>query len=283
MFASFTAELFKLRKRRVLWLIGGVWMVMTLVFGYVFPYFSYNGSPTGPAVGGREAVENVLIEALPQSLVQSAIQGFPMFAGALALIIGVLCVGGEYDWQTMKVVLTQGPRRLSVLGGKMAALLTVILIITVSTFVIDGTASWLVAAVESKPMNWPSAGNIVRGIGVGWLIAGTWASFGMFLGYLVRGTALGIGLGLVWALAVENLMRIFGAIVGPVDFAARYFPGTNAGALAGALGVIPQGQPGGTPGVTTMVNGTHAVLVLSVYVVAFAVIGGIILKRRDIA
>ncbi|MDQ3577363.1 MAG: ABC transporter permease, partial [Actinomycetota bacterium] len=189
MVASFTAELFKLRKRRVFWLIGGVWMVMTLLFGYVFPYFSYNGSTTGPAVGGREAVDRVLLEALPESLVQSAIQGFPMFAGALALIIGVLCVGGEYDWQTMKVALTQGPSRLSVLGGKMAALLMMILVITVSTFIIDGAASWLVAALESKPMNWPSIGNIVRGVGAGWLIAGMWASFGMFLGLLVRGTA----------------------------------------------------------------------------------------------
>jgi ABC-2 type transport system permease protein len=282
MFASFTAELFKLRKRSVFWLIAGIWMVMTLVFGYLFPYFSYNGTPTGPSVGGRAAAEQVLAEALPASLTSSAIQGFPLFAGALALVIGVLCGGGEYGWQTMKMLFTQGPRRLSVLGGKLSALLLMMLLIVIATFIVDGAASWLVAAVESKPMDWPPIGQLARGVLAGWLIVGMWATCGMFLGIMVRGTALGVGLGLVWALAVENLMRIFAAIVGPIDFLQRYFPGTNAGALAGALGVTAQGQPGGTPGVTTVVSGTQSAVVLLVYVVVFAAISAIVLNRRDV-
>ncbi|HEV8653239.1 MAG TPA: hypothetical protein VG276_28560 [Actinomycetes bacterium] len=34
----------------------------------------------------------------------------PLFAGALALLIGVLATGGEYGWDTVKVLLTLGPR-----------------------------------------------------------------------------------------------------------------------------------------------------------------------------
>ncbi|ALG08704.1 ABC transporter permease [Kibdelosporangium phytohabitans] len=282
MLASFTAELFKIRKRTVFWLIGGVWMIMTLIFGYVFPYISYHGNPTGPAVGGRTAAERVLLEALPESLVSSAIQGFPLFAGALAMLVGVLLAGGEYGWDTMKMMLTQGPRRLSVLSGKLAALLALMLTIVVATFIVDGTAAWLVAAVESKPMAWPSIGSLVQGIVSGWLIVGMWATTGFFLATLVRGTALAAGLGLVWALAVENLMRIFANIVAPIDVLQRFFPGTNAGALAAALGVTPQGEPGGTPGVTTAVSGTQAAVVLVVYIAIFGAISLFAVKRRDV-
>ncbi|GLY70574.1 ABC transporter permease [Amycolatopsis taiwanensis] len=282
MLASFSAELFKIRKRTVFWLVGAVWMTLTLVFGYVFPYFSYNGNPTGPAFGGRAAAEQVLSQALPESLASSAIQGFPLFAGALAMLIGVLCAGGEYGWDTMKMLFTQGPRRLSVLGGKLAALLVLMLGIVVVTFVVDGAAAWLIAAVESRPMNWPSIGALARGVLSGWLIVGMWATTGLFLATMVRGTALAAGLGLVWALAVENLMRVFASVIGPVDVLQRFFPGTNAGALAAALGVTPQGQPGGTPGVTTAVSGTQAAIVLLAYVILFAAASLFVVRQRDV-
>jgi ABC-type multidrug transport system ATPase subunit len=48
MIASFLAELLKLARRPAVWPIVGVWMTLSLVFGYVFPYFSYRGTPPGP-------------------------------------------------------------------------------------------------------------------------------------------------------------------------------------------------------------------------------------------
>jgi hypothetical protein len=59
-------------------------------------------------------------------------------------------------------------------------------------------------------------------------------------------------------------------------------PGTNAGSLAAAIGVPVQGAPFGTPGVTAVVTGTHAALVLVAYVAAFAVCATLLLQRRDI-
>jgi ABC-2 type transport system permease protein len=121
MTASFLAELLKLARRPATWLIVGVWMTLSLVFGYAFPYFSYRGTPSGPNADANLG-ERVLSEALPAALVPAAIQGFPLFAGALALLLGVLATGGEYRWDTIKVLLTLGPRRLSVLVGKLFAL-----------------------------------------------------------------------------------------------------------------------------------------------------------------
>jgi hypothetical protein len=67
-----------------------------------------------------------------------------------------------------------------------------------------------------------------------------WCLAGLFLGIAVRGTAVAIGLRLAWAL--ENLLRIFGAIVDAVDVVQPLMPGTNATKLAAALGVPVQGQ-----------------------------------------
>ncbi len=281
MIASLRAELFKLAKRPTTWIVGCVWLTLTVVFGYAFPYFSYRGSSIGPGAEA-ELGARVLSEALPAALVPSAIQGFPLFAGALALLIGVLATGAEFGWDTMKVLLTSGPRRLSVLGGKLLALAIVMLLIVVGTFVVAGAASLIVASVTESPVDWPPTGELLAGVGAGWLIVGMWCLAGAFLGVLVRGPALAVGIGLVWALAVENLLRIFGSIVEAIDVVQRLAPGTNAGALAAALGVPPQGRPGGTPGVTAVVDGTSAALVLGVYAAIFLATSAVLVRRRDI-
>lgn len=282
MIASFLAELLKLARRPATWLIAGVWMTLSLVFGYAFPYFSYRGTPSGPTADPNLG-ERVLSEALPAALVPAAIQGFPLFAGALALLLGVLATGGEYGWDTMKVLLTLGPRRLSVLAGKLLALTSVMLLIVLAAFGLDGAASLLVASVTGKPVDWPTIGELATGVAGGWLVVGMWCLAGAFLGILVRGTALGVGIGLVWMLAVENLLRIFGSIVEAVDVAQRLLPGTSAGALAAALGVPVQGQPGGTPGVTDVVDGMPATLVLVAYLAMFVAASAALISRRDVA
>lgn len=282
MLASLNAELFKLRKRVALWLIVATWAVLSLLFGYVFPYLSYRGIASGPGAAGGESAQRAISSALPADLPSTAIAGFPLFAGALALILGVLTVGSEYGWQTVKVMLTQGPRRASVLAGKVSAVLLVMLGIVILTFVVDGAASLLVASMANKTVSWPGFGDILRGVGGGWLIVSMWALGGMFLGFLLRGTALAVGLGLVWALAVENLLRAFASTISLINVLQKFFPGTNAGALAAALGVPAMGSDGGTPGITTAVSGTQAAIVLGCYLVVFIGVSAILLNRRDV-
>jgi ABC-2 type transport system permease protein len=281
--ASFAAELLKVGRRPAMWLIAAVWLVLSLVFGYLFPYLSYRGAPTGPAAGaGAASAEQVLAEALPANLVPTAIQGFPVFAGALALLFGVLSAGSEYGWGTWKTILAQGPGRLAVLAGKLAALGLVLLLVVLATFAVAALASWLVAWVESQPLRWPPLAELAQGLAAGWLVVAMWGWAGMFLGILVRGTSLAIGLGLVWTLAVENLARGFASLLAAIDTLQRWLPGTNAGSLAAAVGVPVQGAPGGTPGVTATVDGTRATLVLAAYLVAFTAVAAVLLQRRDV-
>lgn len=277
--ASFAAEVVKLGKRPSTWLIAAVWLVLGLVFGYLFPYLSYRG-----AAGGVTGIppQQILAQALPGNLVPTAIQGFPLFSGALALIVGVLSSGSEYGWGTLKTVLTQRPRRAAVCGGKLLALGLVMLLLVVATFALDALASWVIPAAESQPLSWPSATTLAQGFGAGYLIIAMWCAGGMFLGILLQGTALAIGLGLVWALVVESLVRGFASLLGVIDTVQRLMPGTNAGSLVGALGGSVESNSQGTPGVTNVVSGTHAALVVGLYVAVFVALAVAVLQKRDV-
>jgi hypothetical protein len=87
---------------------------------------------------------------------------------------------------------------------------------------------------------------------------------------------------LVWALAVENLVRGFAGLLGFLDAFQRGLPGVNAGSLVASLGAATLDQSGGTPGVTAVVSGSQALLVLSAYVVVLALAAGVTLHRQDV-
>ncbi len=274
MFASLRAELLKLRKRPATWLLGGVWLAMLLTFAYLIPYFSTDSSAPGP--GGP------LSDTLPANLVPNAVGGFALFGGALAMILGAIVSGSEYGWGSLKSVFTQRPGRLPILGGMLGALAAVLFAVVLLSFAVAAAASAIVAAVESLPVEWPGIGDIVQGIGAGWLILGMWCLFGVALATLTRGTALAIGLGLVWALVVENVIRASAGAIAVLDSLQRALPGVNAGSLVAALGARGEGDADGTPGVAPVVDGTQAGLVLAAMLVGFALVTAILVRRRDV-
>ena len=59
--------------------------------------------------------------------------------------------------------------------------------------------------------------SVAASVGGGILVLEMWALAGFALGTLARGPALSVGLGLVWALVLENLLRGVGALLGPVE------------------------------------------------------------------
>jgi ABC-type transport system involved in multi-copper enzyme maturation permease subunit len=266
------AELIKLVKRPANWLLLAVALVLSLLFTYVIPYAGYAGGTGGPTA------DRGLAALLPAKLVGNAVGGLPVFLGAIMVIFGVLAVGGEYGWDTWKTVLTQGPSRLSVYAGKLAALALASLAVVVALFLMGTGASMLIASVENQPLTLPSAGDLLIGLGAGWLMAAMWTAFGVVLAVLLRGVALAIGLGLVWLLAVQNLLALLAApLLDWVAQAQKGLPGPNAGALAAALGSARD-----TPGVDALVGGGQAALVIAAYLAGFAALGAAVLRRRDI-
>jgi ABC-2 type transport system permease protein len=278
---SYRAELLKLRKWPAMWILAAVLLVLSQVFGYVIPYVAYrSGGGSGFAAG--ETPAQLLADLLPGRLVPNTLGGFPLFAGAIALIIGALVAASEYGWGTLKTILAQRPRRRSLLAGKLLSMATAILVLVLTVFAVNALWSWVIAATEGMPTDWPSVLDLGRGIGAGWLILGMWSLLGALLGIVFRSTSLAVGLGLVWALAVENLVRGFAGVLGFLDAFQRGLPGVNAGSLVAALGAATLDQPGGTPGVTAVVSGPQALVVLGAYVVVLTLVAVVTLQHQDV-
>lgn len=277
---SYTAELLKLRKRAASWVLLAAAFVLSLTFGYLLPYVAYvTGDDTGPTDG--QPPEVILQSVLPGSLVANAIGGFPVFAGALALVLGALITGGEHGWGTLKTILTQGPSRLAVAGAQVGALATALagwVLVIAAGSAASGAA---IAAAENRPLDWPSVAHLAEGLGAGWLVLLAWGLAGALLGTVLRSVALPIGLGVVWVLAVEALIRgVAAGLLPGFQAVADLLPGVNAGSLVWSVTSYAAGEP--APGVTDDVSGTRALLTLACYAAAFATAGAATLRRRDV-
>ncbi|MDQ4085574.1 MAG: ABC transporter permease [Actinomycetota bacterium] len=280
MVSSTHAELLRLMKWPVTWICVGVWSVMNLFFAYGLNYLTYRGAVSDGKAG---LARLLLADMSPAELPSTLIQGMPMFGGAIVLILAALATGSGYGWSTWKTVFAQGPHRLAAMGGTLAALVLVVTGVVLLTFALDVAASLVVTSLESRDIVWPSATDMAEGVAGAFLVMLTFAMAGAWLGVVARSPALSVGLGLVWALVVENLLRGVAALLGPLEVVTDVLPGTAAGSLAGALGATGPGSgaPNGTPGVLTTLAGDSAAALLAGYVVAFVVLTGILVSRRD--
>ena len=273
------AEALVLRKRPAAWVLLGVWMAMTLSFGYVLPYLASRSTDLG--FDDELTAEQLLASTLPAQLVSTVTGGMPLFGGALALVLGALVVGSPYAWGTLKTALTQRGGRLALLGGTTAMLAIVLLAVVVVSFALGAGASAVVASVEGRPLDWPPAADVLVGIGAGWLMVSTWCAIGVLLATLSRSTSLSVGLGLVYALVVEGLVRGLSGSLDWLDAISKVLPGVNAGSVAAAL--LPDGVATDTPGVQAVLSGGTSAGVLVAYVVAAAGVAALVLHRRDVS
>jgi ABC-2 type transport system permease protein len=280
MFSSTRAELLRLLKWPVTWVVVGVWSVMNLFFAYILSYLTYRTAVSdGDDLLARAQMADMSLAQLPATLVQ----GLPMFGGAIVLILAALATGSGYGWTTWKTVFAQGPRRLTAFAGTIAALAIIVTGLVLLTLTLDVLASIAVQSAESQALVWPAFGSLAEGVGAALLIMLTFTLGGAVLGVIARSPALSVGLGLVWALVVENLLRGVAQLLGPLETITDVLPGTAAGSLAGALGATgPGGAAGtGTPGVLTTLTGTSATGLLVVYAVVFLAVMAVAVQRRD--
>jgi ABC-2 type transport system permease protein len=278
--ASTNAELLRLRKWPAVWVTIGAWLALTVLFGFVFNYVSYR---TGDTSFSNEGVSagSLLAEILPANVPHVLIQGMPMFGGALMLVLDALVAGNGYGWGTWKTVFTQGPSRPAVTAGSFAALTVFVVTTVLATLALCFGLSLLVAGVESQSVVWPSISDVAQSTGAGLLVMEMWALLGFLLGTVARGPALAVGLGLVWALVVENLLRGVGQLLGPVEAFTKILPGTGGGSLVGSI--VGTGGADPTPGVLDTLSGGTAVIVLAAYLVLTPLLAGWLITRRDVA
>lgn len=279
MASSFGAELMKLRKRPATWVIGLIFVIAALLFGYLFTYLFVVSAPGGDAGMPEQVREGILGFLLPESFLPNVIGTFASFGSALALILGALAMGSEYGWDTFKVSLTQGPGRLGFLAGKLLAVGVLLLLVTVVVLAAGAAASYAIASFENAAAEWPSAMEILKGIGAGWLILAIFAAMGVFLAALFRGTALAIGIGLVYLLVLENLFLGLTSQNETIADIGSRLPAKNSLDLSEYFGEAPQAF-GGAPG--EAVEPLTAAFTLGIYAVVFLALAMLLFKSRDV-
>lgn len=272
------AELFKLVRRPTAWVLLAAAIVLNLIFSYLIPYLSYAG---GNDLDAGRPPADLLASTLPAQLVGNLLSGFPVFAGALALVFGAVVTGGEYGWGTVKTLLTQRPSRLTVAGGQLVALAAAVLVAVLAQLGCGALAAAVIAAGHAKALAYPSAGVVLAGVAAGWLVLLMWALLGAALGVVLRGVALPIGLGVVWVLGIENLVSgMASSVLSALQPLRDVLPGVNAGSLVTA--VMPARVLDAPPGVNSSVAEPRALVTLACYVVACVVISLLVTRRRDV-
>ncbi|WP_433682149.1 ABC transporter permease [Nocardia sp. CA-119907] len=275
--ASTKAEILRLRKWPAFWIILGTWILLNLTFAYLFNYLAYTSGDMRTMSNG--VPKDVLLhQMLPAAVPEVFTQGMAMFGGALMLILGALTIGSGYGWGTWKTVLTQGPSRVNAISGALIGLaLTVIALVCVA-FVVDIGIASIIAVTQSQSLALPGLGQAVNGIITGTAILGMWTLAGALIGTIARSPALAVGLGLIWVLVVENLLRGVAAIFGPIKVLTDHLPGTAAGSIAGAMRTVDGPS---TPGVLDILSRTQSLIALAAYVTLFAAATMWLVHRRD--
>lgn len=259
---SVGAELLKFRKRGAVWLVLVLWVVLSLLFSYILPYAKESK--------GSGTVSSAL---LPSHLAVTAISGYSFWGGSLVLILGALWIGSEYGWGTFKTLFTVRPPRLTVLAAQLSTLVFALaLLVLVSYAASAGTSVAVAAAVHGQSV-FPGLSSIIGSMASGWLILCMWGLGGAVLAILTSGTTLSIGLGLVWSLVIETLLRAFTAAVPFVGTLDKYLPGANAEYVISA---VQKGSTGAA------VGPLEAYATVAIYVAAFALVAGLVISRRDV-
>ena len=276
-----SAEVFLLSRRVATWVLLTVWTLLGLMFGYIVPYVMYrNGDDEGPGT---------LPAMLPDQLTATLLDGFPFFGGAIALVLGVLAVGSEFGWDTLKTLFTQRPGRGEIFAAKMLALGVVILPFVLVLFGAGAIAGVVIAQLEGIAITWPSAQSVVEGILAGWLVLAVWAAVGVLLAIATRGTSLAIGIGILYSLVIEGLVSALAGSIDLLEPVVDFFLRANAYSLVRPLGGADSatGDSAATDGPGAFsgpfVDGSQALVVLIAYVVVLLGASAWILRRRDVA
>ncbi len=278
MIRSISAELMILRKRTATWVLIGLWAAMAAFFAYILPYANY-GNQTG--VERQESLN----ELLPQQFVGSVLGGFPFFGGVLILILGVLTLGSDFGWGTLKTLFTQRPGRLQVFGAKLIALGIVIVGFVLASFATSAIASLLIASREGASTDLPELSLLLRGMGAAWLIMAVWAALGIMLAVISRGTALAIGIGILYGLVIEGLISSLLDTVDAFQPLIEVLLRANGYSLIAAVGASTADARENGPGSFSgpFVGGAQSTILLVIELAVFVAVAATLLRRRDVA
>ncbi|WP_116950979.1 ABC transporter permease subunit [Jiangella endophytica] len=275
---AFAAETLLLRKRLAPAVIGGTWVLLVLIFAFGVPYIVYSTLDPADGAGDRADLLAVLV---PSAVDSTSVSSYPLFGGAIMLILGVLITGSEYRWGTWGARLSQGPSRSTVVLAKLGAGVLAVAAIALAAAVASVLASLVIAAVEGQSGGLPPVPDLLASLGAALLISTAFLSLGAALAVVFRGTSVALAVGLVWTLGLENAVAGLASVIGALEPVRAVLLSSASGSLVAGLGAPTQGA-GGTPGVVDHLGVPAACLVLAAYIAVSATVAVVLTRRRDV-
>ena len=163
-------EWFKLRHRRMPWILLGITVLLVQVAFWSSYALFRSGQMTAGEVGEQGSVSVSTDErflelfAFPTSLTNGLIVAHG-FGGILLMILAASLIGSEYGWGTLRTVLTKGTGRWSLLTAKLlllAGLSVGVLIVATASVAVSSAI-----ALATLDASWVSSSADWSGLGIG--------------------------------------------------------------------------------------------------------------------
>jgi len=278
------AELLVLRKWPAAW---GLLLVVPAIA--VLPYYvvtfvtCLTATPAQYATLGTPAQN--LPSMLPSQFVIVALVPFSYGAAPFA-VLGAVLAGGDWGRGTVATSLLAGSGRVRAGAGQALALAVALAASVLTTFAACAAASLLIRALEAGVVNpadgaIPATWVVVRGLGVGLLVALAYGMTGLALGTVCRSAAGAIAAVLLWTVLIEPSVFNLGQQAGGLALKiANVFPADSAATVTSLFG-----SPGGGAGSQMYLpdRPAAAAWTLAAYTAALLTVTLVLLCRRDVA
>jgi hypothetical protein len=185
---------------------------------------------------------------LPSQFVIVALVPFSYGAAPFA-VLGAVLAGGDWGRGTVATSLLAGSGRVRAGAGQALALAVALAASVLTTFAAWAAASLLIRALEAGAVNpadgaIPATWVVVRGLGVGLLVALAYGMTGLALGTVCRSAAGAIAAVLLWTVLIEPSVFNLGQQAGGLALKiANVFPADSAATVTSLFG-----SPGGGAG-----------------------------------
>ncbi len=280
------AELLKLRKRSLTWILLGVLVGMMSLLHLLIYLISKIALP-GRTTTGMGNLQSLL--GLPVSI-PFALSILTSFGAVLAVILAASSIGNEYNWRTIRIALFSSESRFKFLGAKLISVGILVLagmVVGVATGFIMGMITTAAGgyALDFSFATGPYLWDQFLQFGRTFFLLLPFALLGFFFSLAGRSAMPGIAVG-IGVLFLEPIISSFMELAGGwVANVPNYLFNANV-TVINALNHLPiSGRGMGGPFAAVGAQApstTHAFVVLSAYCLVFLVGAFYLFRKRDV-
>jgi ABC-2 type transport system permease protein len=256
------SERAKIRSTRLWW---------ALLIGATL-YAAVQAGAQAALAGVNPGAGQAALPGLDTAAAMRAVYASAAFTGSyvFAMILGITGMTGEYRYQTVSATFLASPRRARVVVAKMAAHLLYGAGYGLTALLAAGVVGSVVIVVRGHQVDLTADG-VLRGMALTVVAVALWTLVGLGIGTMVRNQIAAILLGVVVAFILEPVLSLVLHSL-HLDTVARFLP-TNASAA------LTQPERTNLDYLGWWAGG----LVLLGYALAFAAVGVLLSRRRDIS